>query len=97
MVSLQQIESSSSRIRLVSATLLCLVFLLALFEAWKRDVLFAGFQNGSLGIGQTDTDYGSFSFEEQGSPDALIFPRPAIIAGAVTAESLSWMQNMTEL
>ncbi|KAG9602757.1 hypothetical protein KCU77_g3096, partial [Aureobasidium melanogenum] len=96
MVSLQHIESSSSKIRLISATFLCLVFLLALFEAWKRDVLSGGFQQGLLAIGQTDTDYGSFAFDELGSPEALIFPRPAIIAGAVTAESLAWMQNMTE-
>ncbi|KAH0064340.1 hypothetical protein KCU96_g19575, partial [Aureobasidium melanogenum] len=97
MVSLQQIESSSSKIRLISATFLCLVFLLALFEAWKRDVLSGGFEHGLLAIGQTDTDYASFAFDELGSPEALIFPRPAIIAGAVTAESLAWMQNMTEI
>lgn len=97
MVPLQQIKSSSSKLHLTSATLLCLLFLLAFFEAWKRDVIAAGFQSGSMGIGQTDTDYGSFSFEEPVSPDVLIFPRPAIVAGAVTAESLFWMQDMTEL
>lgn len=97
MVSLQQLESSSSKIRLIIATFLCLFFLLALIEAWKRDIVSVKLQPGLLSIGHTDTDYGSFAFEDEPSPDALMFPRPAIVAGAVTAESLSWMQNMTEL
>lgn len=97
MISLQHLKSSSSKIRSISATLLCLVFLLVLYEAWRRDVLAANLYSGLLGVGQTNTDRGSFSFEEHGSPGPLIFPRPAIIAGAVTAQSLSWMQNMTEL
>lgn len=97
MVSLQQLESSSSRIRLIIATFLCLFFLLALIEAWKRDIVSVKLQPGLLSIGQTDTDYGSFAFEDEPSPEALIFSRPAIIAGALSAESLSWMQNMTEL
>lgn len=61
MVSLQQVNPSNANIRLCFATLLCLIFLLALMTAWEWDLLPAGMQQGSLSIGQTDTDSGSLT------------------------------------
>ncbi|KAI5237546.1 hypothetical protein E4T43_08001 [Aureobasidium subglaciale] len=97
-------SESNSKIRLCIATSICLLFMISLYEAWKHDLISGGLDSEALSIGQTYTDYGALLFggmeEDTGSvsdEESAVskYVRPAIIAGTVAAESLSWMQNMT--